>query len=50
MIKGVGSDGTRRDISHYKCSASNTWLTTIWQYAYQGIDRANLAITNIEKW
>ena len=49
MIKGVGSDGTRRDISHYKCSASNTWLTTIWQYAYQGIDRANLAITNIEK-
>lgn len=49
MVKGVSSDGTRRDISHYKYTSSNTWITVLWQYAYQGIDRANLAITNIER-
>ena len=48
MVRGVGSDGTRRDISHYQYDASNTWIASIWQYAYQGLDRANLAITNIE--
>lgn len=48
MVRGVGSDGTRRDISHYKYSSSNTWIAAVWRQAYQGIDRANLAITNIE--
>lgn len=48
MVRGVGSDGTRRDISHYKYSSSNTWIADVWFYAYQGIDRANLAATNIE--
>lgn len=48
MVRGVGSDGTRRSISHYRYDSSNTWIAEIWQYAYQGIDRANFAITNIE--
>lgn len=48
MVRGTGSDGTRRDISHYMYTSSNTWIASIWQYAYLGIDRANLAITNIE--
>ncbi len=48
MVRGVGSDGTRRDISHYKYNSANTWIASIWQYAYQGIDRANVAITCIE--
>ena len=48
MVRGVASDGTRRDISHYQYDASNTWIASVWEYAYQGLDRANLAITNIE--
>ena len=49
MVRGTGSDGTRRDISHYMYTSSNTWIASVWKYAYLGIDRANLAISNIEK-
>ena len=48
MVRGVGADGTRRDISHYQVTSSNTWILSVWQYLYQGLDRANLAITGIE--
>lgn len=48
MVRGVGSDGTRRDISHYKYNSANTWIASVWQYAYQGIDRANVAVSCIE--
>lgn len=47
-INGTTSDNTRRDISHYTVTPSNTWLTSIWKYDYEGIDRANLAIAGIE--
>ena len=48
MVRGVGADGTRRDISHYQVTSSNTWILSVWQYIYQGLDRANLAISGIE--
>lgn len=48
MVRGVAANGTNRDISHYQHTSSNTWIAAIWRSAYQGIDRANLAITHIE--
>lgn len=48
MVRGVTADGTRRDISHYNVTSSNTWVLSVWNYAYKGIDRANLAIAGIE--
>lgn len=49
MIRGAGTgDGTRRDISQYAVSSSNTWIASVWNYIYQGIDRANLTIAGIE--
>ena len=48
MVRGTGSDGTRRDISHYLYNASNTWIASVWRCAYQALDRANVAIASIE--
>jgi len=48
MVRGVGSDGTRRDLSHYMYNASNTWIAGVWKCAYQGLDRANVAVSCIE--
>lgn len=48
MVRGVGSDGTRRDLSHYMVTSSNTWVASVWDYAYKALDRANLAISGIE--
>lgn len=48
-INGTNTDGTRRDISHYMVTPTNTWLANIWRLDYEGIDRANLAIASIEK-
>lgn len=49
MVRGTGTgDGTRRDLSHYAMTASNTWIASVWNYTYQGLDRANLAIAGIE--
>lgn len=47
-INGTGTDNTRRDISHYMVKNTNTWVNSLWQYKYQGIDRANVAIAGIE--
>lgn len=50
MVRGTAtSDGTRRDISHYALTSSNTWVASVWNYIYEGIDRANTAIAGIEK-
>jgi len=49
MVRGVGGDGTRRDLSHYMYTSSNTWIASVWEFAYQGLDRANLAIASIEQ-
>ena len=50
MVRGTATgDGTRRDISHYALTSSNTWVASVWNYIYEGIDRANTAIEGIEK-
>lgn len=50
MVRGTATgDGTRRDISHYALTSSNTWVASAWNYIYEGIDRANTAIAGIEK-
>ena len=47
-IQGTGTDNTRRDISHYTLTSTNQWIEQIWNYKYQGLDRANFAISGIE--
>ena len=47
-INGTGTDNTRRDIAHYMVKSTNTWIASLWEYKYQGIDRANFAIEGIE--
>ena len=50
MVRGTATgDGTRRDISHYALTSSNTRVASVWNYIYEGIDRANTAIAGIEK-
>ena len=50
MVRGTATgDGTRRDISHYALTSSNTWVASVWNYIYEGIDRANTALAGIEK-
>lgn len=48
-IQGPGTDNTRRDIAHYMVKINNQWVSTLWEYKYAGIDRANSAIDGIEK-
>lgn len=48
-IQGTGTDNTRRDIAHYMVKPTNTWIASIWEYKYLGIDRANFSIAGIEK-
>ena len=48
-IKGTGTDNTRRDIAHYMVKNTNTWIASLWQHKYQGIDRANFVLDGIEK-
>lgn len=47
-IQGTGTDNTRRDIAHYMTKNTNTWIASVWEFKYQGIDRANFAIAGIE--
>lgn len=47
-INGTGTDNTRRDISHYTMRTTNTWIQSVWEFKYQGIDRASYAIHGIE--
>lgn len=47
-INGTGTDNTRRDIAHYTVKTTNTWIESVWEFKYQGIDRANFAISGIE--
>ncbi|RNC66408.1 RagB/SusD family nutrient uptake outer membrane protein [Proteiniphilum sp. X52] len=47
-IQGTATDNTRRDISHYTLSSANQWVEQVWSHKYQGLDRANFAISGIE--
>lgn len=46
-IQGTATDNTRRDIAHYTLSSANQWVGQIWQSKYEGLDRANFAISGI---
>ncbi len=46
--QGITADNTRRDISHYSLTTSNRYVKTVWQYTYDGINRANYMIDGIE--
>lgn len=48
FVSGTTTDNTRRDISHYLLSSTNTWISDIWMYKYQGIDRANYLLAGAE--
>ena len=43
----TNSDGGVHDISNYSLSATNTWVSDLWKYTYEAIDRANFTITGI---
>lgn len=47
-VSGVTSDKGRRDIAHYKVTSSNTWVNSVWQGNYTGIERANYTVEGIE--
>lgn len=47
-IQGTGTDNTRRDIAHYIVKNTNTWIQNVWEYKYQGIDRANYTVAKIK--
>ncbi len=48
LINGTTSDNTRRDIAHYMVSTDNTWVRTLWSYKYDGLNRANYVIQQVE--
>ena len=47
-VSGLTTDKGRRDIAHYKLTSSNTWVNSVWQGNYTGIERANYTIEGIE--
>lgn len=47
-VSGLTADKGRRDIAHYKLTSSNTWVNSVWQGNYTGIERANYTIEGIE--
>jgi len=53
LMMGQGAtpypDNERRDIAHYRVTASNTQLAGPFNQMYDGIERANLCIYNIPK-
>ena len=46
---GTNQDNDRRDIAHYNLSSNNLQLAAPFNQLYAGIERANLAISNIPK-
>ncbi len=47
-ISGTTSDNTRRDISHYMLQTDNTWILSLWTCKYDGINRANYVVQEVE--
>lgn len=47
-VNGTTSDNTRRDIVHYTIKPSNTWIYSVWEGKYEGLNRANYTINGIE--
>ncbi len=44
----VNSDNQVHDMVHYTLNSTNEWVEALWQFKYQGIDRANTTITGIQ--
>lgn len=44
----VNSDNQVHDMVHYTLNSTNEWVESLWQFKYQGIDRANATIAGIQ--
>ena len=44
----VNSDNQVHDMAHYTLSSTNEWVESLWQFKYQGIDRANTVIEGVQ--
>lgn len=44
----TNSDNQIHDMAHYMLSSTNEWVETLWQFKYQGIDRANTVIEGVQ--
>lgn len=43
----VNSDGAIHDMSNYTLTATNKWVSDLWKYTYEAIDRCNFTIAGI---
>lgn len=43
----VNSDGAIHDMSNYTLAATNKWVSDLWKYTYEAIDRCNFSIAGI---
>lgn len=48
FINGTNSDGSRRDICHYRLSTSNVWVFDLWKNKYAGIEAANSVLAGLK--
>jgi starch-binding outer membrane protein, SusD/RagB family len=49
FINGSGTGHVARDLGHYNIYVEHSWLQETWQLYYQGIDRANTILENMDK-
>lgn len=47
-VSGINQDNSRRDIAHYSLTTTNSYVETVWNYTYDGLNRANYMIQGIE--
>ena len=47
-VSGINQDNSRRDIAHYNLTTTNSYVETVWNYTYDGLNRANYMIQGIE--
>ncbi len=43
----TNSDGAIHDMSNYTLASTNKWVSDLWKYTYEAIDRCNFAIAGI---
>lgn len=43
----TNSDGAIHDMSNYTLAATNKWISDLWKYTYEAIDRCNFTIAGI---
>ncbi len=47
-IRGINTDGSRRDICHYNLYTTNKWVLALWTNKYKGIERANCVLDGLK--